>query len=134
MTQTQLKPRVRTATSRSTKSSKAKDSKKKDSPLKGRARIEFHQKLDARPIKEIWKRYEKSPTEDLRNYLIEKYLHLVRYNSERIYTRLPNEVDIEDLMSAGLFGLMDAIDAFDLARKVKFETYCAQRIRGAILD
>jgi RNA polymerase sigma factor for flagellar operon FliA len=43
-------------------------------------------------------------------------------------------VDIEDLMSAGLFGLMDAIDAFDLDRNVKFETYCAPRIRGAILD
>src|SRR5262249_42814874 len=68
------------------------------------------------------------------NYLMEKFLHLVRYNAERIYTRLPDEVDIEDLMSAGLFGLMDAIDAFDLGRNVKFETYCAPRIRGAILD
>ena len=45
-----------------------------------------------------------------------------------------SEVDVEDLMSAGLFGLMDAIDAFDLERGVKFETYCAQRIRGAIFD
>ena len=54
--------------------------------------------------------------------------------AERIHTRLPDEVDIEDLMSAGVFGLMDAIDAFDLSRKVKFETYCAPRIRGAILD
>ncbi len=65
---------------------------------------------------------------------MEQFLPLVRYNAERIYSRLPDEVDIEDLMSAGLFGLMDAIDAFDLSRKVKFETYCAPRIRGAILD
>jgi RNA polymerase sigma factor for flagellar operon FliA len=65
---------------------------------------------------------------------MEKYLPLVRYNAERIYARLPDEVDIEDLMSAGVFGLMDAIDAFDLERQVKFETYCAPRIRGAILD
>lgn len=90
--------------------------------------------LDARPIAEIWTEYQKTQAEHLRNYLMLKFLPLVRYNAERIYTRLPDEVDIEDLMSAGLFGLMDAIDAFDLERKVKFETYCAPRIRGAILD
>jgi len=83
---------------------------------------------------ELWTTYAESPSEEMRNFLMEKYLHLVRYNAERIYARLPDEVDIEDLMSAGLFGLMDAIDAFDLERKVKFETYCAPRIRGAILD
>lgn len=89
---------------------------------------------DSLPINDIWEQYHKSPSEDLRNYLMERFLPLVRYNAERIHARLPDEVDIEDLMSAGLFGLMDAIDAFDLERKVKFETYCAPRIRGAILD
>jgi RNA polymerase sigma factor for flagellar operon FliA len=90
--------------------------------------------LDELPINDLWERYQANPDEDTRNYLMEKFLPLVRYNAERIYARLPDEVDIEDLMSAGLFGLMDAIDAFDLSRKVKFETYCAPRIRGAILD
>ncbi len=90
--------------------------------------------LDKRPIQEIWVEYSKSKSEAIRNFLMEKFLPLVRYNAERIYTRLPDEVDIEDLMSAGLFGLMDAIDAFDLDRNVKYETYCAPRIRGAILD
>ncbi|MCC6660885.1 MAG: FliA/WhiG family RNA polymerase sigma factor [Phycisphaerales bacterium] len=90
--------------------------------------------LDQRPIQEIWVEYQASRTQAMRNYLMEKFLPLVRYNAERIYARLPDEVDIEDLMSAGLFGLMDAIDAFDLDRNVKFETYCAPRIRGAILD
>ena len=85
-------------------------------------------------MEQNWLDYQHKPTTELRNYLMERYLHLVRYNAERIYARLPDEVDIEDLMSAGLFGLMDAIDAFDLERKVKFETYCAPRIRGAILD
>jgi RNA polymerase sigma factor for flagellar operon FliA len=47
---------------------------------------------------------------------------------------LPDEVETDDLISAGIFGLMDAINAFDLGRGVKFETYCAPRIRGAILD
>ncbi len=90
--------------------------------------------LDERPINQIWLEYRRSRGETLRNWLMEKYLPLVRYNAERIYARLPDEVDIEDLMSAGLFGLMDAIDAFELERNVKFETYCAPRIRGAILD
>ena len=89
---------------------------------------------DDTPIEEIWKRYRKHPSEELRNRLMENYLPLVRYNAERVHTKLPDEVDVEDLMSAGIFGLMDAIDAFDLNRGVKFETYCAPRIRGAILD
>lgn len=69
-----------------------------------------------------------------RNVLMEHYLHLVRYNAERIHQKLPDEVELDDLMSSGIFGLMDAIEAFDLDRGVKFETYCAPRIRGAILD
>lgn len=91
-------------------------------------------KYDDMDIREIWVQYHKSRDETIRNFLMEKYLPLVRYNAERIYARLPDEVDIQDLMSAGLFGLMDAIDAYDLDRGVKFETYCAPRIRGAVLD
>lgn len=90
--------------------------------------------LNAMPIQKVWELYRSEPTQGLRNYLLEKFLPLVRYNAERIYTRLPDEVDIEDLMSVGQFGLMDAINAFDLSRGVKFETFCAPRIRGAILD
>jgi RNA polymerase sigma factor for flagellar operon FliA len=58
----------------------------------------------------------------------------VRYTAERMHMKLPAEVEVDDLMSAGLFGLMDAINAFDPDRGVKFETYCTQRIRGAIFD
>ena len=87
-----------------------------------------------RDIKEVWVDYKKNKTEQLRNILMENYLHLVRYNAERIHVKLPDEVELDDLMSAGIFGLMDAINAFDLERGVKFETYCAPRIRGAILD
>lgn len=85
-------------------------------------------------IKQVWIDYKKTRTEPLRNILMENYLHLVRYNAERIHVKLPDEVELDDLMSAGIFGLMDAIAAFDLERGVKFETYCAPRIRGAILD
>src|ERR1700755_943618 len=89
---------------------------------------------DTRDIKEIWVEYKKTKTETLRNHLMENYLHLVRYNAERIHVKLPDEVELDDLMSAGIFGLMDAINAFDIARGVNFETYGATRIRGAILD
>ena len=88
---------------------------------------------DAR-LREVWLKYKETATQQLRNELMESYLHLVRYNAERIHVKLPDEVELDDLMSAGIFGLMDAIDAFDLERGVKFETYCAPRIRGAILD
>jgi RNA polymerase sigma factor FliA len=88
----------------------------------------------SRDIKEVWIDYKKAKSEPLRNILMEHYLPLVRYNAERIHMKLPDEVELDDLMSAGIFGLMDAIAAFDLERGVKFETYCAPRIRGAILD
>ncbi len=87
-----------------------------------------------RDIKEVWTEYKKTRSEETRNILMENYLHLVRYNAERIHVKLPDEVELDDLMSSGIFGLMDAIAAFDLDRGVKFETYCAPRIRGAILD
>lgn len=89
---------------------------------------------DEQTVRERWVEYKKVGGDKLRNWLMENYLTMVKYNAERIHAKLPDEVDIEDLMSAGIFGLMDAIDAFDLTRGVKFETYCAPRIRGAILD
>ena len=85
-------------------------------------------------IQQLWLAYKAGPTQDLRNRLVEQYLPLVKYNGERIWARLPEGVELDDLVSAGVFGLMDAIDAFDLSRGVKFETYCVPRIRGAMLD
>ncbi len=86
-------------------------------------------------IQEVWIQYKKDPTnQELRNKLMEKYFPLVKYNGERIWQRLPDGVELDDLVSAGVFGLMDAIEAFDMDRGVKFETYCVPRIRGAMLD
>ena len=87
-------------------------------------------KLDV-DVTELWREFKEHPTTPLRNRLVERYLPLVKYNAERIWQRLPEGVDLDDLISAGVFGLMDAIDAFDLGRGVKFETYCVPRIRGA---
>ncbi len=85
-------------------------------------------------VTELWREFKEHPTTEMRNQLVERYLPLVKYNAERIWQRLPEGVDLDDLISAGVFGLMDAIDAFDLSRGVKFETYCVPRIRGAMLD
>lgn len=85
-------------------------------------------------VRKIWEQFKSGTAPEHRNRLMERYLHIVRYNAERISVKLPDEVDVDDLMSAGVFGLMDAIEAYDLTRGVKFETYCAPRIRGAILD
>src|SRR5207249_10782316 len=88
----------------------------------------------AEDIAQLWLDFKANPPEELRNRLVENYLPLVKYNGERIWARLPEGVELDDLISAGVFGLMDAIEAFDLSRGVKFETYCAPRIRGAMLD
>jgi RNA polymerase sigma factor for flagellar operon FliA len=85
-------------------------------------------------LSRLWQEFKKSGDRSLRNVLMEEFLPIVKYNAERIGAKLPDEVENDDLISAGIFGLMDAIDAFDLERGVKFETYCAPRIRGAILD
>src|SRR5271156_4936158 len=86
-------------------------------------------------VAQIWQQFKADPdNQDMRNRLVEMYLPLVKYNGERIWSRLPEGVELDDLVSAGVFGLMDAIDAFDLERGVKFETYCVPRIRGAMLD
>ena len=85
-------------------------------------------------IMKVWKGYKAKPTLKVRNALMENYVPLVKYHAERVWARLPDGVELDDLISAGIFGLIDAIKAFDLSRGVKFETYCVPRIRGAMLD
>lgn len=82
----------------------------------------------------LWSQYVAHPTQNLRNQLIEYYLPWVQFTAKRVHARLPDEIDIDDLISVGTFGLMDAIDSFDPQRGVKFESYAGPRIRGAILD
>ena len=86
-------------------------------------------------ITKLWKTFKKDTTNrELRNQLMENYFPLVKYHGERVWSRLHEGVELDDLISAGIFGLMAAINAFDLSRGVKFETYCVPRIRGAMLD
>ena len=85
-------------------------------------------------IEQIWEQLRKTGDDRFRNLLMEHYSPIVKYTAERLHSKLPDKVDLDDLISAGIFGLMDAISAFDPARGVKFETYCSPRIRGSILD
>lgn len=88
----------------------------------------------AEKVAEWWEDYRKTGSDEARNRLLEQYLHIVKYSADRLYAKLPDEVELDDLVSAGVFGLMDAVRAYDPERGVKFETYCAPRVRGAILD
>ena len=85
-------------------------------------------------LKQLFAGYRNDPTQETCNRLIENYLPLVKSVAERLHSRMPREVDLEDLMSDGVFGLMDAIDSFDPDRGVAFETFSSKRIRGAIID
>ena len=106
----------------------------------------------------LWKDFvQDKSNQTLRNALIERYMPLVRMHAQKLSKQLPDEVEVDDLVSAGVFGLMNAIDAFDIhktydkttsekggaaaavndvqeRRHVKFETFSALRIRGSMLD
>jgi len=85
-------------------------------------------------IDQVWEHFHRTRGDYYRNLLMEHYRDLVRYCAERLHSKLPDKVELDDLISAGIFGLLDAINAFDPTRGVKFETYCAPRIKGSILD
>ncbi|MEM7202995.1 MAG: FliA/WhiG family RNA polymerase sigma factor [Planctomycetota bacterium] len=85
-------------------------------------------------LDQIWVTYKATHDQNLRNILIERHVGLVRTIAERLLQTLPKSIELDDLTSAGTFGLMDAIDGFDLERGIKFKTYCTTRIRGSILD
>lgn len=82
----------------------------------------------------LWKEYQKKPTPELREQLIIAYSQLVKLVAGRLSMYLGYNVEYEDLVSYGIFGLIDAIDKFNMEKNVKFETYASLRIRGAILD
>ena len=107
------------------------------------------QEIEQIPTEELWRLYrdvadksanpksrggENAELDALRNGLMERHYPLVRYIAERLLQTLPKSIELDDLISAGLFGLMDAIRGFDASRGIKFKTYCSTRIRGSILD
>jgi RNA polymerase sigma factor for flagellar operon FliA len=85
-------------------------------------------------VPELWAEYKETGSVDARNRLVLHFSPLVKYVAGRVSSGLPHNVEQADLVSYGMFGLIDAIDKFDLERGYKFETYAISRIRGAIID
>lgn len=83
---------------------------------------------------ELWKQWKEQGLIQARQTLIESYLPLVEYVSGRLAIGLPKSVSKDDLSSFGVMGLIDAIEKFDYARGLQFETYASWRIRGSIID
>ncbi len=85
-------------------------------------------------IRALWERYRDTGAADAREELILNYAPLVKYVAGRVGVGLPQTIEHADLVSYGMFGLIDAIERFDLEKGVKFETYAIARIKGAIID
>jgi len=90
--------------------------------------------MDEKGKAKLWADYTKSSAPDLREKLILEYAPLVKLVAGRLSMYLGYNVEYDDLVSYGIFGLIDAIDKFDATKEVKFETYASLRIRGSILD
>jgi RNA polymerase sigma factor for flagellar operon FliA len=91
------------------------------------------QALDS-AIAELWREFKDTKDAGLRERLILHYSPLVKYVAGRVGVGLPPNIEQADLVSYGIFGLIDAIEKFDLSRAIKFETYAISRIKGAIID
>jgi len=83
---------------------------------------------------ELWIELKKSRDVKIREKLILKYAHFVKYVAGRIKMHLPDHIEFEDLVSWGTFGLINAVDKYDIDMNIKFVTYSTKRIRGAIID
>ncbi len=83
---------------------------------------------------ELWKNFVKTNNQKIRDYFVVKYAPLVKYVAGKISMSMPQNVEFEDLIAYGIFGLIDAINKFDPSRGIKFKTYAMTRVRGAIFD
>jgi RNA polymerase sigma factor FliA len=101
-----------------------------EAPTTSRSRAGF----DERQARLLWRRFKDRGDQAARDQLIVMYAPLVRYVAGRMSSALPSHVEETDLISYGLIGLINAVERFDPARAVKFETYAVARIKGSIID
>ncbi len=94
----------------------------------------MEQQVSSDELNRLWRDYVASQDQSLRDRLLVHYSPLVKYVASRVAVGLPQNVEHADLVSYGIFGLIDAIERFDLERGYKFETYAISRIKGAIMD
>jgi len=85
-------------------------------------------------IEQLWKRYLANHAVDLRNKIVMHYAPLVHTHAARLSRKLPAQVSYDEICSAAFDGLIEAVEAYDPERKAKFETFCQQRISGAVMD
>lgn len=83
---------------------------------------------------ELWKQYQATKDPTVRETIILEYSHLIKFIAGRLNIYFGSNVEYDDLVGFGVFGLIDAIDKFDINKGVKFETYASLRIRGSIID
>lgn len=84
--------------------------------------------------KSLWLKYKSENDFDAKSKLIENYVELVKIIAGRLYSSFGSNIEYDDLVGYGIFGLIDAIEKYDMSKNVKFETYAQIRIRGAIID
>jgi len=89
---------------------------------------------DERAEQTRWLEYRKTRNPEIRDYFIKQYSPLVKYVAGKVAVGMPSNVEFDDLVGFGVFGLLDAIEKFDIDKNVKFKTYAVTRIRGAIFD
>jgi len=92
------------------------------------------EKFKHKDEKELWQEYRKTKNPEIREYFVIKYSPLVKYVAGKVAIGMPQQVEFEDLVSYGAFGLLDAIEKYDPERDIKFKTYAMTRIRGSIFD
>mgnify|MGYP001262044262 CR=1 FL=1 len=89
---------------------------------------------DALDEEKLWEKFTKTGETQLRDFFVMKYAPLVKYVAGKVSMGMPQNIEFDDLVSYGIFGLLDAINKFDPNRGIKFKTYAMTRIRGAIFD
>ena len=90
--------------------------------------------LEEKSEQELWKKYKKHKDPQIRDLFVKQYAPLVKYVAGKVAIGMPHNVEFDDLVGFGVFGLFDAIEKFDPDKHVKFKTYAVTRIRGAIFD
>lgn len=90
--------------------------------------------LEEKSEQELWKQYKKEKDPQIRDFFVKQYAPLVKYVAGKVAIGMPHNVEFDDLVGFGVFGLFDAIEKFDPDKHVKFKTYAVTRIRGAIFD
>ncbi|MEE9293868.1 MAG: sigma factor, partial [Phycisphaerae bacterium] len=91
-------------------------------------------KAEEQSLAKLWTKYLKKRDVNIRNTLVVRYSHLVHTHAARLSRKLPAQISYDEICSAAFDGLIEAVEAYEPKHKAKFETFCQQRISGAVMD